>query len=209
MSFAIPRDYSMIAPVYDQVFNRFLCDGHKRLGAMLKKEKPSKDFKILEVGVGSGLTLSYLPANVQYSGIDINEKMLELAHEKAKLLKKKNIDLSVMDAHKLTYKAGSFDLVLGASVITAVEDPQSVMKEMIRVTKKGGRIAIIANIRNNSYRSQIVRRFDPLTKKFLGFRTDMDANYFGNFKGLKLLQKEPVNSVMGFHLSSFLLFEKR
>jgi phosphatidylethanolamine/phosphatidyl-N-methylethanolamine N-methyltransferase len=209
MSFAIPRDYSLIAPVYDHVFNRALSEGHRRIGSLLRTKRPARDVKVLEVGVGSGLTLDYLPNTIQFTGIDINEKMLSLAHTKARQFRRKNISLSIMDAHKLTFKANSFDMVVAASVITAVKDPTEMMKEMIRVTKKGGQIAIIANIRNkHSVRSQFVKQFDPLTKKFLGFRTDIDSEFFHKFKDIRMIEKDQVNNLFGFPLSSFLLFEK-
>lgn len=208
MSIVTPRDYSLIAPVYDHVFNRPLSEGHRKIGALLKDRKNGKDMKVLEVGVGSGLTLDYLPNNMEYTGVDINQKMLSLAYEKANRLKRKNISLSIMDAHKLSYKSNTYDLVLAASVITAVSDPYCAMKEMIRVTKKGGKIAIIANVRNNSYRSKIVKQFDPLTKRFLGFRTDIDSSFFSRFKDIRLIEKEDVNNLLGFSLSSFHLFEK-
>ncbi|MFP5385542.1 MAG: class I SAM-dependent methyltransferase [Bacteriovoracia bacterium] len=209
MKDAVPRDYSLIAPVYDKVFNRFLNEGHRQLGSFLRKSRsPKKEIQVLEVGVGSGLTLDYLPASIRYTGIDINKRMLSLAHKKAERFKRRKISLSVMDAHRLSFKPNSFDLVLAASVITAVENPEQVMKEMVRVTKKGGKIAIVANIRNKSYRSQLVRRFDPLTKKFLGFRTDIDASYFENIKGIRQIENKEVNSLFGIPLSSFLVFEK-
>lgn len=208
MNIATPRDYSLIAPVYDHVFNRALSEGHQKIGSLLKSKKIGKNIKVLEVGVGSGLTLDYLPNSVEYTGVDINKKMLSLAFEKAKRFRRKNISLAIMDAHKLTYKSNSFDLVLAASVITAVSDPATAMKEMIRVTKKGGRIAVIANIRNNSYRSRLVKKFDPITKRFLGFRTDIEAGFFSQFKDVKLIEQQQINNLFRLPLSTFLLFEK-
>jgi phosphatidylethanolamine/phosphatidyl-N-methylethanolamine N-methyltransferase len=209
MNIAIPRDYSFIAPVYDQVFNRALSEGHRNIVSLLRSKRLVKEIKVLEVGVGSGLTLSHLPNSVQYTGIDINEKMLTQAHEKAKKYRRKNITLSIMDAQKMKFKANSFDMVLAASVISAVEDPTATMKEMIRVTKKGGKIAVIANVRNKkSIKSQFVKQFDPLTKKYLGFRTDIDLEFFRKFKDVRMIENENVNSLFGFSLSSFILFEK-
>lgn len=209
MSFVIPRDYSFIAPIYDHVFNKPLSEGHKRIGSLLRTKKPVKEMKVLEVGVGSGLTLEHLPNSIKFTGIDINEKMLTFAHEKAKKYKRKNITLTIMDAQKMSFRTNSFDMVVAASVISAVKDPTLTMKEMIRVTKKGGKIAIITNVRNNqSLKSQIVKGFDPLTKKFLGFRTDIDSEFFHKFKELRMIEKENVNNLFGFPLSSFILFEK-
>lgn len=203
-----PRDYSLIAPVYDQVFNRFLNQGHKRIGRLLKAKKMLPTFKVLEVGIGSGLSLDYLPDRIKFTGVDVNEKMLSLAKIKADKLERKNVTLSIMNAEKLKLKANSFDLVMAASVLTAVEDPGKAMKEMIRVTKPGGQIAIIANLRTKSKTSSMLKRLDPVTKKYLGFRMDLEADYFKQFPEIKLVKREEVNQVMGVSLSSFLLFKK-
>lgn len=205
---SVPRDYSLIAPVYNHVFNKVLSEGHRTLGSLIRKKK-NPALKVLEVGVGSGLTINYLPNGIDYEGIDINAKMLTQAQSLIKIYPKKKIKLNVMDAHKLTYKANSFDVVMAASVLSAVSDPEEVMKEMIRVTKKGGEIAVVTNLRRNTIGSRIVRRFDPVMKKFIGFRTDMDQNVFQNFKGVELIEQKQVNNLMGFPLSTYLLFRKK
>lgn len=205
----LPRDYSLIAPVYDQVFNKILSEGHQKLGQLLKSKKTIPGFKVLEVGVGSGLTFDYLPNGIEYHGIDVNKKMLSLAHIKAKNYRRKKISIGLMDAHKLSFSANSFDLVMAASVLSAVEDPKKVMQEMIKVTKKNGQIAIIVNVREKNYKSQLVRVFDPFTKKVLGFRTDLTSDLFSEFTELELLETQQVNNLFGFPLSSYMLFRKK
>lgn len=114
-----------------------------------------------------------------------------------------------MDARKLTYKDNSFDLVVAASVITAVDTPLKVMKEMIRVTKKGGMIAIVANIQgSDTLKSRMIRILDPITRKYLGFRTDLDLNQIEKLRNIKLINYRGTNNFLGFPLSSFLLFKK-
>jgi phosphatidylethanolamine/phosphatidyl-N-methylethanolamine N-methyltransferase len=204
-----PRDYSFIAPMYDHVFNRPLAEGHREIGILMKRlRRPG--WKVLEVGVGSGLTLGQLPPRTNFTGIDVNEKMLSRARHKAARLSGRKIKLSIMNAEKMSFAAGHFDFVMAPSVITAVDSPERCLKEMIRVTKKGGHIAIIANLRDRtSLKSQMVRYFDPLTKKYLGFRTDIDQETFAGFRQLKLIEKKQVNNLLGFPLSTFLLFERK
>lgn len=80
---------------------------------------------------------------------------------------------------------------------------------MIRVTKKGGKIAVIANLREKgSTTSDMIRRFDPMTRKFLGFRLDLTLNSFLNFSDVRLVEKEDVNRLFGMPLSTYMLFEK-
>lgn len=204
-----PKDYSLIAPIYDLVFNNILSDGHQHLSKFLKSKRRISGHKILEVGVGSGLFLQHLPNNIEYTGIDINEKMLNLAKTKAVHYKNKKIKLQIMDAHKLHFKTNSFDLVMGASVITAVNDPHKVIREMIRITKKSGHLAIVANLRKkNSMASNLIKAFDPLTKNLLGFRTDFKSDAFDQYTELKVIEDKKVNHLFGFPLGNFMIFEK-
>ena len=209
MNLSLPRDYSLIAPVYDQIFNKILSQGHYEIGQLLKYKSKNKKLNVLEVGIGSGLTLDYLPHKISYTGVDINKQMLHLAKKKITNTSSPNVTLTLMDAQKLKFKTNTFNFVIAASVITAVHDPKKTIEEMIRVTKKNGYIVIVANIRNKkSIRSQLIKQLDPITKKILGFRTDLESDYFDNFKNLKLLREAPINTFMGLPLSSFLLLQK-
>jgi phosphatidylethanolamine/phosphatidyl-N-methylethanolamine N-methyltransferase len=205
---ATPRDYSLIAPVYDHVFNKPLGEGHREIGALIKRMN-KKGMKILEVGVGSGLTFGHMPRGVEFTGIDINEKMLSMARKKAHQQRGKKITLENMNAEKMTFRAGQYDLVLAPSVITAVDSPLKCMKEIIRVTKKGGYIAVIANLRNDSIKSRMIKFLDPLTKKYLGFRTDIDLHTFDQLKQLEIIECKQINNLLGFPLSTYLLFRKK
>lgn len=77
-----PRDYTFIAPLYDHVFQTFLSQGHHDISEVIKGLKNKHTLNILEVGVGSGLTLPHIPSSINYTGIDINERMLEEARKK-------------------------------------------------------------------------------------------------------------------------------
>lgn len=205
-----PSDYSLLAPFYDLLFDRPLSEGHSHIGALLQDEAlHHPNMKVLEIGVGSGLILNRLPAGVDYTGIDVNDKMLELARKKSKKLKLEDrVHLSNMDAENLSLKDQSFDLVIAPSVLSAMGNPMKAFEEMIRVTKPGGKIAVVVNLRDEGLRSKIVRPFDPLTRKFIGFRLDLTREKFQS-PALTLLEDKSVNKLLGFPLSSFLLFEKQ
>lgn len=204
----MPRDYSLIAPLYDRIFNKPLAEGHQMIGELIRRYRG--EIKILEVGVGSGLTLSYLPSRAEYIGIDINEKMLSLAQRKAKNLRGKKISLQIMDAEEMGFKDSQFDLVIAPSVLTAINSPLKGMREMIRVTKKGGYIVVIANLRErNSFKSEVFRMMDPITRKYLGFTTDIDYHYFTKFREIELVEQQKINTIMGISMSWFMVFRKR
>lgn len=210
MNQVAPRDYSFIAPIYDRVFNKALSEGHSKIGRLMRKRMPKgRISKVLEVGVGTGLTFTQVPATVDFVGIDINEKMLLMAKEKAQRLGKKKIRLEMMDAVKMSFASNSFDLVLAPSVLSAMDQPEKGLKEMIRVTKKGGKIALILNLRQKgSKSSELMRIFDPITRKYFGFRLDLTLEDLQKFKNLRLVEKRNVNSLFGLPLSTFVLFEK-
>ena len=205
-----PSDYSLLAPFYDLLFDRPLSEGHGRIGALLTEEAlQHPKMKILEIGVGSGLILNRLPSGVHYTGIDVNEKMLELARKKSKRLGLENrVHLSNMDAENLSFEDGSFDLVIAPSVLSAMGNPPKAFAEMVRVTRHGGKIAVVVNLRDKGLRSRLVLPFDSLTRRFIGFRLDLTREKLLN-RELTLLEDRSINKLFGFPLSSFLLYEKR
>lgn len=209
-SSSAPRDYSLIAPFYDTFFHRPLAEGHKKIGQLLRKEKKLRgNLSILEVGVGSGLTLSSLPAGSDFTGIDVSEEMLNRARQKAQEISRCEIDLKVMNAERLAMKNNSFDVVLAPSVLSATQRPMQVFKEMIRVTKRGGKIAVVTNLRTEGcLSSQSLRLLDPLTRRLIGFRMDMQRKDFEKFENIRLLEETRVNHFMGLSLSTYLLFER-
>lgn len=205
-----PSDYSFIAPFYDLIFDLPLSEGHQRIGELLSDEAlhhPS--LRILEIGVGSGLILNRLPAGVNYTGIDVNEKMLSLARNKAKSKNlEKRVRLLNMDAENLSFENESFDLVIAPSVLSAMGNPEKAFHEMIRVTRPGGKIGIVVNLRDKGLRSKLVLPFDRLTRKFLGFRLDLTRRDLLD-KSIELIEDKNVNQVLGFPFSTFLLFRKK
>lgn len=205
-----PSDYSLIAPFYDLFFDRPLSEGHKRIGNLLSDEAlHHPQFKVLEIGVGSGLIIHRLPNGVDYTGIDVNDKMLGLAREKSKRKGlEERVTLLNMDAENLSFQDENFDLVIAPSVLSAMGNPVKAFSEMIRVTRPQGKIAVVVNLRDSGIRSKLVRHFDKLTRKFIGFRLDLKREHFVSDK-LNLIEDNSVNKLLGFPLSSFLLFEKK
>ena len=201
------RDYSSLAPIYDKIFLCPLSEGHLVLGAKLKELMAGKKKKILEIGVGTGLTMDHLPVHTDFHGIDVSDEMLDVARERARAQGKK-VRLKQMDAEALDYGDNSFDFVLAPSVITAVDSPVDCIQEMVRVTKKGGYMVIIANLRDDSFLSRAVKLLNPITKKLLGYRTDLDWELFSRFPEMTLIEKRKVNKLFGFTLSWFLVFRK-
>lgn len=132
---------------------------------------------LLEVGVGTGLSLPMLPRNISITGIDLSQKMLDQAQirlEKENL--EDNVELMKMDATHLDFPDNSFDRVLAAYFISTVPDPVAVVAEMKRVCRSGGYLVFLNHFKNeNPVLGVLERVLSPLFYK-VGFRTDLDVN---------------------------------
>jgi SAM-dependent methyltransferase len=97
--------------------------------------------EVLDIACGNGntaITAGRIGANV--TGIDITQELLELAAEEAKIAQVDGISWREGDAQNLPFEDESFDVVLSTFGHMFAPQPDLVAKEMIRVTKKGGRI---------------------------------------------------------------------
>ncbi len=103
--------------------------------------------RILEVGVGTGISLpDYARAN-RLVGIDISAPMLRKAQERVVEYGLTNVEaLAVMDAKHLAFPDGVFDVIVAQYVITAVPDPEATLDEFARVLKPGGEIVLVNHI---------------------------------------------------------------
>src|ERR1700682_176171 len=105
----VKKAYARWAPVYDLVFGKLFDRG--RRAAIAAAEDVGG--RILEVGVGTGISLpGYSSAN-RIVGIDLSEAMLRKAQKRVAELSLTNVErLEVMDAEHLSFPDASFDVVV-------------------------------------------------------------------------------------------------
>jgi phosphatidylethanolamine/phosphatidyl-N-methylethanolamine N-methyltransferase len=165
----VAEAYGRWAPVYDIVFGPVFRQGRRT--AVVAAERIGG--RILEVGVGTGLSLSSYSRQSQVTGIDISEPMLEKARERVKRQQLDHVrSIVVMDAEKLDYPTASFDVVVAQYVITAIPNPERALNEFIRVTRPGGEIIVTTRIgAEKGLRGAIEKMLMPVTSR-LGFRTE-------------------------------------
>jgi phosphatidylethanolamine/phosphatidyl-N-methylethanolamine N-methyltransferase len=146
----VAKAYGRWAPVYDLVFGKVFDHGRQSTIA----EADRIGGRILDVGVGTGLSLSdYSPAT-RLCGVDISEPMLRKAQSRVRALGLANVEtLAVMDAKSLAFKDSSFDAVVAQYVITAVPDPEATLDDFIRVLKPGGELILVNHIGAESGRA--------------------------------------------------------
>lgn len=188
---AIEHAYKRYARVYDFAFGAVFQPGRK---AIIERMKCNPGDKILEVGVGTGLSLPLYPENVNITGIDISSEMLERARTRVWRDRLFNVDqLSVMDAENMKFADNSFDKVVAMHVASVVPDPERLVQEMRRVCKENGQIVFVNHFNSqNPVLGSFERLIAPLSRQ-LGFRPDFSLNKFLNDTGLVATDIYPVN----------------
>jgi phosphatidylethanolamine/phosphatidyl-N-methylethanolamine N-methyltransferase len=137
----VRNTYRRWAPVYDATFGRLLSASVKQTVARTNELSG----KLLEVGVGTGLSLPHYCPQLSVTGIDLSVDMLARARKRVQMQGGGNIRaLLEMDATALAFPNAHFDVCVAMYVLTVVPEPQKVIAELARVTKPGGTI-LIAN----------------------------------------------------------------
>jgi phosphatidylethanolamine/phosphatidyl-N-methylethanolamine N-methyltransferase len=198
----VERVYGVLARVYDGFFDWALGPGRRR--AVLRLEARPGD-RVLEVGVGTGLSLPLYPADCHVVGIDITEAMLDRARTRLEGLGRRNVRLERMDARDIRFPDASFDKVLAPYVISVVPDPAPVMAEVMRVCRPGGRVLIVNKFQSGFAPLAVIERSLTPLSTWIGFRMDLPVETVTSTPGLRLLRSERVN-LLG--LWTLLEFEK-
>lgn len=165
----ITRAYAKWAPFYDAVYSRILRQGQTEAVRAALACGPD----ILEVGVGTGLSLGDYPAGYAVTGIDLSKPMLDRAAEKVTTQNLAGVTgLAVMDACRLGFRDGAFDAVVGQYMITLVPDAEAALDEFARVLKPGGEIVLVNHIgAEKGLVAVIERAVAPLAKR-VGWRSE-------------------------------------
>src|SRR6202012_5004788 len=139
----IAKAYARWAPVYDLVFGAVFDRG--RQAAIAAAERVGG--RILEVGVGTGLSLPDYARTNRLVGVDLSAPMLRKAKERVDELRLGHVEgLAVMDAQQLAFADAAFDVVVAQYVITTVPDAEATLDEFARVTRPGGEIVLVNHL---------------------------------------------------------------
>ena len=102
----------------------------------------SPDETLLDVACGSGITaITARRLGAKVTGLDITPELLVRAKQEADLAETYDIEWKEGDAESLPFDDDSFDVVLSSFGHIFAPHPDVAAKEIIRVTKRGGRIA--------------------------------------------------------------------
>ncbi len=184
------RAYARLARIYDVVFGRALEAG--RVEA-LRALPLAQATHVLEVGVGTGLSLPDYPATCAVTGIDLSGAMLERAACRLAARGTRHIELHQMDAAAMRFADESFDVVSAAYVLTAVNDAGQVLREMKRVCRPGGHLVLLNHFLSaNPLIAWLERLATPFTIH-MGFRADVDLALLLADSGFELVSVTKVN----------------
>ncbi len=186
----IIKSYNRWALGYDVLFSGIVQNGRK-LAVELMNCRPGDN--VLEVGVGTGLSLPFYPREAKVVGIDLTPSMLDKAKDRIRRKSIDNVELHVMDAQAVTLPEASFDKVVAMYVASVVPDPARMVAEMQRVCKPGGEIFIVNHFTNEHW---LVREIESLLtplSNFLGWRPDFPLGEFVAETGLNVIETQPVN----------------
>lgn len=164
------RFYHQFSSLYDPLFAQFFKD--RALRAIRDLDIPP-GAKVLEVGVGTGLSLPAYPDHAHVTACDLSPEMLRQAQAKVDKHRWRHIELLQMDGQRLEFPEESFDYVMAFHVITVVSEPRELMDELVRVTKPGGIILMINHFRSHrEWLAKLIDSIDPLTRH-LGWQTTL------------------------------------
>jgi phosphatidylethanolamine/phosphatidyl-N-methylethanolamine N-methyltransferase len=200
----VAKAYGRWAPVYDAVFGAVFEQG--RHAAIAAAERVGG--RLLEVGVGTGLSLPYYSSDLHIYGIDISEPMLRKARQRVAEYGLDNVEaLAVMDAEHLEFPDASFDVIVAQYVITTVPHPEATLDEFARVLRPGGEIILVSRVGAEAgLRRALEKWFAPAARK-LGWRTEFSfqryAEWAKSTQGVQLIERRAMPPFGHFSLIRF------
>lgn len=141
----IKNRYNRVSTIYDWLEKPVESLWMGKWREQLIKKVEGKE--ILEVGVGTGKNLPYYPDNLEITGVDFSQGMIEKAQKRVE--EQENIKLIEMDAQEMKFEANSFDTILTSFVFCSVPDPVKGLKEIRRVCKKNGKVVMLEHVRSD------------------------------------------------------------
>lgn len=197
---SVLKAYARWAPVYDITFGLIAAFGRKAAVNAINSRKGA----LLEVGVGTGITLPTYGPQLRITGIDLSPDMLEKARDKVRKQRLSNVDgIFEMDASAMEFDDGKFDTVVAMYVMTVVPEPKKVMQELERVCAPGGEVIIVNHFaKEGGLRGKIERWAAPFSR-LLGWHPDFVIETITGITDLELVESRPMHPMGLFTMLRF------
>lgn len=198
---AIKRAYARWAPVYDQTFGVIADAGRVAAVDVIN----TLDGKVLEVGVGTGISLPSYRRDLKITGIDLSPEMLDKARERVSRQALGHVEaIEQMDAGAMTFADESFDVVVAMYVMTVVPDPVQVLDELARVCRPGGTVILVNHFSaDGGVRAALEKAMSPMASR-LGWRPEFPISTVMGHGALKLVDQRTVKPFGLFTLLRFI-----
>ncbi|MEW6324496.1 MAG: methyltransferase domain-containing protein [Nitrospirota bacterium] len=193
----VEKVYSIYSNCYDLVFGRLFHDSRATAIELLNLHPGSR---VLEVGVGTGLSLPLYPRDCRIVGVDLTGQMLERGARRVERLGLSHVHLQRQDAARLAFQDDSFDAVMAAYVISAVPDPRRVLAEMSRVCRPNGVIVLLNHFATaHPLLSRVEKSLSPICR-WIGFRSYLSLDPLLQETSLAVQQRLRVNPLNYWHV---------
>ena len=187
---SVARAYERWSHVYDFTFGGVLQPGRRQA---IREMQLQPGQRLLEVGVGTGLTLPLYPSGQAILAVDYSPPMLAQAQRRLALMGgPAHVQLMRADAAHLPFEDASFDVVYAPYVISVVPDPVRVARELRRVCKPAGRVVLLNHFRHEPEPAWFERLLAPLAVP-LGFKSDLALSPLLAESGLRQVSIQAVN----------------
>ena len=162
--------YDFHSIFYDATFGRLV---KRRIARAISHMNFAATDRVLDLGIGTGVSLNYYPRRGRIVGIDLSPGMLREARKKINERGLDHVELVQADALRLPFADDTFDHVFMSHVISVVSDPYRLVQETQRVAKRGARIVIVNHFQStNRFIAMFEKWLCPLCTR-LGWRSDL------------------------------------
>lgn len=147
----------------------------------------------MEVGVGTGLSLPHWDRECKITGIDLSPEMLDRADQLCRRHGLRNVELHAMDAQNMDFPDNQFDKIAAMYVVSVVDDPGSLLREIHRVAKPGARVVIINHFEHRHPWVRKVERTIAGVTGLIGFNAALPVDPVIETEGFRVKEVLPAN----------------
>jgi phosphatidylethanolamine/phosphatidyl-N-methylethanolamine N-methyltransferase len=199
----VRKAYARWEPVYDMVFGELLAPGRRQAIEVINRRQG----RVLEVGVGTGISLPQYQRQLRITGIDLSPEMLAKARERVERHGLDNVEaLLEMDAANMKIEDESFDVVVAMYVLTAVPDPAAVMRECERVCRPGGEVLVLNHFSDGQGVIGFIEKVSAPAASLIGWRPEFPRAAVMVCDRLELMEAK---SLSPFGIMQLLRFVKK